>query len=282
MNKERFYNINSLKFCATLTLLALSLVAFTSSQTDSVIIKKIENENGVVLIGVNSNHYPVTIELDIKLVNMISSKRTPLTTVVPAKSELELLELEIDDKKSSSGWEYNFKYYQGSIHAKHNDKVAYRLPYKIGEQYRLDQGYNGKFSHQGESRYSLDFNMDEGTEIYSSRAGIVVEIEERYTNGGKQESFKDKSNYVTILHDDGTFAQYAHLRKNGVTVDLGRKVKAGERIGYSGATGYVTGPHLHFTVMKAKKGGGFVSIPVKFATREGIVILKEKRTYTAY
>ena len=282
MNKERFNNIKRVSFSALYLVFILMVSGFNVVQDNSVIIEQVEKEHGVALVGVNSNHYPVTVELDLKLKNMISTKKNPLTTVIPARSKLELLELEVDNPNSSSGWEYNFKYYQGSIFAKHNDKIAYRLPYKIGEQHRLDQGYNGKFSHQGESRYSLDFNMEEGTVIYSSRAGTVVEIEERYSNGGKHKSFIDKANYVTILHDDGTFAQYSHLRKNGVTVRTGQKVKVGERIGYSGATGYVTGPHLHFTVLQAKKGGGFISIPVKFATREGIKTLQEKKTYTAY
>ena len=282
MNKERFNNIKGASRIAFCIIISLVISGFAPFQDNSVTIKQIEKENGVVLVGVNSNQYPVTIELDLKLKNMLSSQKNPLITVIPAKSELELLELKVDKPSSSSGWEYNFKYYQGSIFAKHNDRIAYRLPYKIGEQYRLDQGYNGKFSHQRDSRYSLDFNMEEGTEIYSSRAGIVVEIEERYSNGGKNRSFIDKANYVTILHDDGTFSQYSHLRKNGVTVSIGQKVKVGERIGYSGSTGYVTGPHLHFTVLQAKKGGGFISIPVKFATREGIKTLEEKKTYTAY
>tara|TARA_R100001509_G_scaffold64187_2_gene35334 strand:+ start:30972 stop:31820 length:849 start_codon:yes stop_codon:yes gene_type:complete len=282
MNKERFNNIKGVSAVTLCLLFILMLSGFKAVQENSVTIEQVQKEHGVVLVGINSNYYPVTIELDLKLKNMISSEKNPLTTVIPGKSKLELLELEVDTPNSSSGWEYNFKYYQGSIFAKHNDKIAYRLPYKIGEQHRLDQGYNGKFSHKGDSRYSLDFNMEEGTEIYSSRAGTVVEIEARYSNGGKHKSFIDKANYVTILHDDGTFAQYSHLRKNGVTVSIGQKVKVGERIGYSGSTGYVTGPHLHFTVLQAKKGGGFISIPVKFATRAGIKTLEEKKTYTAY
>lgn len=282
MNKERFQNFKRMRLVAVALTVVVVVSGFKLMQENSVTIDKREIKNGVALYASNTNYYPVTIELEADLTNMTSSENNPLVTVLKGRSEEKIAELKVKDLKSSWGMKYSYIFYQGSIFAKHNDKMGYRLPFKIGEQHRLDQGYNGNFSHSGESRYSLDFNMKEGTEVYSSRAGIVVETEERYSKGGSDKSFLDKANYVTILHDDGTFAQYSHLRKNGVSVRIGQKIKAGERIGYSGATGYVTGPHLHFTVLKAKKGGGFISVPVKFATKDGIITLKEEETYTAY
>lgn len=53
--------------------------------------------------------------------------------------------------------------------------------------------------------------------------------------------------YVRLKHNDGTFTGYAHLSKT--VVDKGRTVKQGQIIGYSGATGQATGPHLHFEVI---------------------------------
>ncbi len=282
MNKERFQNFKRMRLVVVALTVVVVVSGFKLMQENSVTIDKREIKNGVALYASNTNYYPVTIELEADLTNMTSSENNPLVTVLKGRSEEKIAELKVKDLKSSWGMKYSYIFYQGSIFAKHNDKMGYRLPFKIGEQHRLDQGYNGNFSHSGESRYSLDFNMKEGTEVYSSRAGIVVETEERYSKGGSDKSFLDKANYVTILHDDGTFAQYSHLRKNGVSVRIGQKIKAGERIGYSGATGYVTGPHLHFTVLKAKKGGGFISVPVKFATKDGIITLKEEETYTAY
>ncbi|MEQ9278328.1 MAG: M23 family metallopeptidase [Balneola sp.] len=282
MNKERFQNFKRMRLVAVALTVVVFVSGFKLMQENSVTIDKREIKNGVALYGSNSNYYPVTIELEADLTNMTSSENNPLVTVLKGRSEKKIAELKVKDPKSSWGMKYSYIFYQGSIFAKHNDKMGYRLPFKIGEQHRLDQGYNGNFSHSGESRYSLDFNMKEGTEVYSSRAGIVVETEERYSKGGSDKSFLEKANYVTILHDDGTFAQYSHLRKNGVSVRIGQKIKAGERIGYSGATGYVTGPHLHFTVLKAKKGGGFISVPVKFATKDGIQELKEGEVYIGY
>lgn len=90
------------------------------------------------------------------------------------------------------------------------------------------------------------------------------------------------ANYITVLHNDGTFADYSHLRYKSVIVQLGQQVERGQIIGYSGATGYATGPHLHFVVKKAKKGGGFISIPVEFTTLKGIQELREGEKYVGY
>ena len=52
--------------------------------------------------------------------------------------------------------------------------------------------------------------------------------------------------HVIIAHDGGYETLYAHL--STITAQLGQKVKAGEIVGYSGTSGRVTGPHLHFEI----------------------------------
>ncbi|MBI2242812.1 MAG: M23 family metallopeptidase [Nocardioides sp.] len=53
-------------------------------------------------------------------------------------------------------------------------------------------------------------------------------------------------NKVVVTHDDGTETWYAHL--STITVTVGQQVVAGQQIGAVGATGNVTGPHLHLEV----------------------------------
>jgi murein DD-endopeptidase MepM/ murein hydrolase activator NlpD len=52
--------------------------------------------------------------------------------------------------------------------------------------------------------------------------------------------------WVMVKHPNGLSTLYAHLSLQ--TVSVGQKVGTGELIGYSGNTGYTTGPHLHFGV----------------------------------
>jgi hypothetical protein len=266
-----------------LIILILSLsLGYQQNQEKSVTVYNVESENGIELHGKNTNYYPVTIELEMNLTNMASSKGNPVVAVIEGRSEVKLTDLKVQTENKSWGMQNSYIFYQGSIFVNHDNNFAYKLPFKKGETYRLDQGYNGSFSHSGDSRFALDFNMEKGTEVYASRQGLVVEVEEDFSKGGDDRSLMDKANSITILHDDGTFAQYSHLRKSGALVRKAQKVRAGDIIGLSGETGFVTGPHLHFSVLKAKKGGGFVTIPIKFTTKDGIQELEEGKEYIGY
>jgi len=265
-----------------LTLIVTFFVGFQGVQEKSVTVYSLEKEEGIELYGKNTNFYPVTIDLDLNLQNMSSSKGDPIVTIIGGRSEVKLTDLKLIKKDASWSMKYNYLFYKGSIFANHNDGFAYRLPFRKGETHRLDQGYNGSFSHNGDARFALDFNMKEGTEIYVARQGLVVEVEDDYAQGGNDKSLIDKANYVIILHNDGTFAQYSHLKRSGIRVRIGQRVRNGDILGLSGATGYVTGPHLHFSVIKAKRGGGFESLPIKFATKDGIQPLEEGKEYIGY
>ena len=155
---------------------------------NSVTVFSVEKKEGIELYGKNINYYPVTIELDLNLTNMSSSNKNPIVAIIDGRSEIKLTDLKVNKENASWGMKYNYTFYQGSIYAKHSRNFGYKLPYKKGESYRLDQGYGGKFSHRGDSKYSLDFQMELGTEIYAARAGVVVEIEERYSEGGNDRS----------------------------------------------------------------------------------------------
>lgn len=80
----------------------------------------------------------------------------------------------------------------------------------------------------------IDFPAAAGTPVFASQSGMVVVAENLYYSG----------NTVVLDHGYGIYTLYAHLSEIGVAP--GVKVKAGEEIGKVGATGRVTGPHLHW------------------------------------
>ncbi len=89
----------------------------------------------------------------------------------------------------------------------------------------------------------IDFGAPTGTPIFAAGSGTIVEI-------GKKGSY---GNYVRIRHTGDYQTAYAHMSKFAKGMKKGDKVKQGQVIGYVGATGRVTGPHLHYEIMVAGK-----------------------------
>jgi murein DD-endopeptidase MepM/ murein hydrolase activator NlpD len=202
------------------------------------------------------------------------SSRQRLSLTVPQRRQLTLLPQ--GSGKQTRRLHWSFTVHPGNERATHDDAVVYQLPFAPGATHHLIQGYNGRFSHQAQSAYALDFAMPEGTPIHAARAGEVylVRSDSRFR-------VKGQGNYVFVRHADGTFAQYLHLRPNGVMVQRGQQVPRGELLGYSGNTGYSTTPHLHFQVATPTPDGehAYQTIPVRFRTRAGVEQLSAGMSY---
>ena len=198
---------------------------------------------------------------------------------VQAGKKEKYLRLKKNDGAISHSYSLSYTWLLGDINAQHDDSHIYRFPYAKDTKKRVSQGFNGTTTHNGRSKYAVDFAMDVGTKIYASRAGMVVKVKENSNKGGFSKEFAKHGNYVTIEHDDSTFATYYHLKKNGVVVKVGDKVDKGSFIAYSGNTGYSSGPHLHFAVFKASSASSTQTIKIKFLSEKGIEHYIEKNTF---
>jgi Peptidase family M23/Putative peptidoglycan binding domain len=107
--------------------------------------------------------------------------------------------------------------------------MAHPLIGPIGDTF----GPRGNRFHAG-----LDFPAPKGAAIGAARSGQVV-----FAGWGG----KGWGNLVVIAHGDGVRTLYAHLSR--MSVKPGKNVHTGSTIGYVGASGRATGPHLHFEVM---------------------------------
>lgn len=102
--------------------------------------------------------------------------------------------------------------------------------------------YAGRAYHPG-----VDFGAPRGTQIYAPLAGTVRATGNTDTVPGCYSWGK----WTLIDHANGLATLYAH--QDVISVSAGQRVSTGDVIGYTGNTGYSTGPHLHFTVY-AKAG----------------------------
>lgn len=136
------------------------------------------------------------------------------------------------------------------------DDHQYAVPFQGYKSLKITQGFGGKFSHGHEPQYyAIDIGMPVGTPISAARSGVVIDIQDNYAHSGVSSAFfYDKANYVMVLHEDGSYAMYGHLLIGKVLVKPGNSVETGQLLGYSGNTGFSTGPHLHFVIQYNKQG----------------------------
>ncbi|NDG85553.1 MAG: hypothetical protein EBX52_11045 [Proteobacteria bacterium] len=161
-----------------------------------------------------------------------------------------------------------------------DETIVYRLPFPPGRAFEVLQGEDGGFSHQGANRLAIDFSEPEGTPVCAVRDGQVFDLKDDSDEGGPDSSYLLKANYIRIRHEDGTIAEYFHLKKNGVQVALGQQVRAGDKIGYSGSTGFASEPHLHLAVYYLDRQGERVGVPMVFDTEgEPAVRLEQGSQY---
>ncbi|WP_031103344.1 M23 family metallopeptidase [Streptomyces sp. NRRL S-146] len=124
----------------------------------------------------------------------------------------------------------------------------------VSTSYKASGGLWSSGSHTG-----VDFNAASGTSVHAVGAGTVVEA-------GWGGSY---GNQVVIKMNDGTYTQYGHLSSIGVAV--GQQVTPGQQIALSGATGNVTGPHLHFEARTSPEYGSDID-PVAYLRSRGVSV----------
>ena len=218
----------------------------------------------------NALHGPVSVRVTLsEAANVVSDPTLPSVLVVPQRSHRSVLIGALD---AARAWQYRIEtqVVPGSPDAHADRTHRYRVPFRADEPIRIGQGFGGRFSHAAtQSLYAVDFSLPVGTAVLAARAGTVMDLERWFHRAGEDlKRDGPRANYVRILHDDGSMAVYAHLEYNGVDVQPGQQVEAGQLLGRSGNTGYSTGPHLHFAV-QVNRDMQLVSIPFRMVAPDG-------------
>ncbi len=129
-------------------------------------------------------------------------------------------------------------YYRSSSSSSRSTSTTSSSKYSGG----FSGGFSVPISHNGISRglsryhHGIDYRANVGTPVKAAAGGKVVGSSGGWGSGyGKS---------IVIDHGGGYTTRYAHL--NSFAVSVGQSVGAGQVVGYSGNTGWSTGPHLHF------------------------------------
>ncbi len=151
--------------------------------------------------------------------------KVPERFVQPDAEALKKIELDKELKKKAFSHQTPAPEWSGTFHVPINSTVS--------EAFGTRRTFNGKLAsiHRG-----VDYHAKEGTPILAANAGTVVLAQELFYEG----------NCVIIDHGEQFMTLYMHL--SHIQVSEGEKVREGQQIGLSGATGRATGPHLHVAV----------------------------------
>ncbi|MFE3552119.1 M23 family metallopeptidase [Streptomyces kronopolitis] len=124
-------------------------------------------------------------------------------------------------------------------------------------RYRISAPYGIRGAWLAGHHTGVDLAVRAGTRIRSVGSGTVVLARRSGSYG----------NAVTIRMNDGRYVLFGHLSR--ITVRPGQKVRARTRLGYSGATGRATGPHLHLEVRTSRRYGSDIN-PLAYLAHHGI------------
>lgn len=111
---------------------------------------------------------------------------------------------------------------------------------------RISSGFSMRvhpISGKWKQHDGVDFAAPTGTPIHAASDGVVESV-------GRSGGY---GNLVVLKHSGGYTTSYAHMSRFAAGVHKGSKVKQGEVIGYVGATGWATAPHLHYELRHNKK-----------------------------
>jgi murein DD-endopeptidase MepM/ murein hydrolase activator NlpD len=271
----RFFLVGLISLCTAFAAQAQSALVSVTAQ---------QQGNNYVLVAKNAGHAPVQVFVSLtESSNLAARPALPLAHVVqPGRSE-QLSELSSANGVSGFSFRYRTTWQLGDPKAVHDARAAYRLPFENGKRYIVSQAPGGPLlTHTTASqRDAIDIVMPEGDAVVAARSGVVIENVRPFDTGRMEPYFYDKANVVRILHDDGTWADYAHLLKYSANIVPGQRIEAGVEIGLSGSSGFSGGPHLHFVVQK-NDGGKVVSVPVQFTTHtQGVIAPQYRQTLFA-
>lgn len=247
--------------------------ASPSSISDEI---EFETNNGIVYVYVNNRLAgPLQVQLSAgsSTRNIDAWPSLPVTHVLEPSKRILLTQLQAIDNNAPMIRDLRSLRVPGDPRAI-PDEVTYSLPIDENSRWELGQEFNGEYSHHDEqNRYAVDFIVPIGTPVLAARAGVVMETIANYEGGGQNAKlYAARANFIRILHDDGSMGLYAHLKENGILVSTGQRVGLGEPIGYSGNTGFSSGPHLHFA-LQINTGLRLVSIPFQMVGPEGFLPL---------
>ncbi len=228
-------------------------------------------------------------------------------TIWPNTSINRLFTISRKDANKSMSFKTRYYYTEGNPRAKHNNKINYLIPLKDIGATRVTKVNNfaESLGHEVADTWNcFSFIASPGDTVYAARRGVVLEVKDNFEIADQSPYFTIKRNSVKMVHKDGTMSRYLLFQQNGIFVQPGDEVYAGDPIGLVGGTSNQSVGNIwlmiyHYNSGYFKLNGDFNNISMSsfdrmtdeddpnkwvyvnpnFITTEGIVQLDENGIY---
>jgi len=268
--------------------LLFSFITFLFSLSIAQAQERVINITSEATYSTNEGHCFYLVKIKFNVIQNLYGAPSPSREIEVIQGRTKLFSLRKQNANQSTNFNYTFQYRKGKAVKKLKKDLVYLLPIKSGKMTKT-----GKLVYIGETYtkekeeekpkdyYSISFTTEVGDTIYASRGGVTIAVKENYAESGTALTFKKEVNQVEIFHKDGTFASYRLFQKNGIFVQPGEKVEAGQAIGIIGGERFDSGSHVRMMVFYAHPEGSYAYIKPHFLTEEREGILDPNQIHTA-
>jgi len=212
----------------------------------------------------NDYPFPVSLRFHPRFVNMVADVEFPLTRTFAPHSLTSVYRARRQLTGIPYSWHNDWTWRMGPIASPGATEVRYRLPFPTGFPVHVSQGPHGGFSHRGAHAEAIDWALPRGTPVLCAREGMVIFVRDMYRGRSLDPSFIARTNTITVLHEDGTMAEYSHIDTHSARVKPGQRVSVGDVLALSGDVGYSDSEHLHFRVFRLGEQLEEESLPLLF------------------
>ncbi|MDO7847489.1 M23 family metallopeptidase [Hymenobacter sp. M29] len=237
---------------------ALSSHRPAQAQAQLANVYHVDNHQGVVFLYAENHAFvPYTITLKARLVNMQSTDALPMRLVVFPAKQPQLLTTFTYTPGLAYSYHYDYPAQLGIYTSRPPDTTyVYRFPSDSVQVFRPTPSVP-KSKRTNITHHDYLFDLPARMPVLAARNGIVVNYREDC-----RKNTRSAFNFITVFHEDGSYASYLNIAPSSVGVSIGQYVNKGQRIATSDARAK---PAPLVFVVNYPGEAAALELPVRFA-----------------